>query len=272
MSSVNTLLELLHVAPSADTAVILPEAGIRVTYGSLREQVLAMADALAAAGIEPGHRVAIVLPNGLPAIVAFLAASVAGTAAPLNSGYRQEEFSFYLEDTAAKVLLCPPDGADEARKAAAGKVPVLCSAHGRKRFCAPSRTRPATAAQAPSPQASDIALVLHTSGSTGRPKRVPIRHGNLAASASNIVKTYALSAGRCFSLRDAALPCARLGGVHAVDVPLRRRRGGSGKDSVRSRFGGWCATTASLGTPPCQPFISFCSLERAANGRPASKD
>ena len=124
VSNVNTLLELLQVAPDRDTAAILPESGIRVTYGSLREQVLTMADALAAAGIERGHRVAIVLPNGLPSIVSFLAASIAGTAAPLNSGYRQEEFSFYLEDTAARVLLCPPDGAEEARKAAAGKVPV----------------------------------------------------------------------------------------------------------------------------------------------------
>ncbi len=70
-----------------------------------------MADALAALGISPGDRVATVLPNGLPAIVSFLAASIAGTAAPLNPGYRQDEFSFFLEDTSAKILLCPPDGA-----------------------------------------------------------------------------------------------------------------------------------------------------------------
>jgi hypothetical protein len=31
------------------------------------------------------------LPNGLPAIVSFLAASMAGTVAPLNPGYREEE-------------------------------------------------------------------------------------------------------------------------------------------------------------------------------------
>ncbi len=43
---------------------------------------------------------------------------MAGTAAPLNPGYKEEEFRFYLEDTNAKVLLLPPDGLDEARKAA----------------------------------------------------------------------------------------------------------------------------------------------------------
>ena len=66
------------------TAVILPEAVIRVSYDKLREQVMTMAGALAAAGVRPGDRVATVMTNGLPAIVSFLAASIAGTAAPVR--------------------------------------------------------------------------------------------------------------------------------------------------------------------------------------------
>src|SRR5713226_5677697 len=151
-----------------------------------------MADALAAAGISRGDRVATVLPNGLPAIVSFLAASIAGTAAPLNPGYRQDEFSFYLEDTAARVLLCPPDGAADARRAAEGRVPVYSLQMDDTGFVrildVPGGRRSAVA-----PPPGDVALVLHTSGSTGRPKRVPIQHSNLAVSARNIVNTYALS-------------------------------------------------------------------------------
>src|ERR1043166_176 len=105
MSAPETLLELLSVAPAERTAVVLPELGIRVTYGELREQVMAMAAALAALGITRQDRVATVLPNGLPTIVTFLAASIAGTAAPLNPGYRQEEFSFYLEDNSARIQI-----------------------------------------------------------------------------------------------------------------------------------------------------------------------
>src|ERR1700688_4377769 len=116
MPSISTVAELLRDAPPENTAVILPESGIRVTYKELCDQVMAMADSLAGIGVGRGDRVATVLPNGLPAIVTFLAASIAGTAAPLNSGYRRDEFKFYLEDTAARVLLCPADGADEARK------------------------------------------------------------------------------------------------------------------------------------------------------------
>src|ERR1700722_12601713 len=118
MSNSNTLLETIGAAPGEKPAIVLPEAGISVTYRQLRDQVTAMADALASLGINRGDRVATYLPNGLPAIVSFLAASVAGTAAPLNPGYREDEVVFYLEDTAAKVLLLPPDGAEGARKAA----------------------------------------------------------------------------------------------------------------------------------------------------------
>src|SRR5438445_10996825 len=79
---------------------------------------MGMSESLAAMGIGRGDRVANVLPNGLPTIVAFLAGSIAGTAAPLNPAYRYDEFCFYLEDTSAKVLLAPPDGAEDPRRAA----------------------------------------------------------------------------------------------------------------------------------------------------------
>ena len=191
LKSVDTLLDVLHFADS-HTAVIVPELGIRVSYDSLRQQVLAMADALATAGIRRGDRVAIVLPNGLPAIVSFLAASIAGTAAPLNPAYPYEEFFFFLEDTAARLLICPPTGAEEARSAAADRnIPVFSvemSDQGTVRLLNAPKGISATA-----PSADDVALVLHTSGSTGRPKRVPLRHFNLAVSSANIANTYALS-------------------------------------------------------------------------------
>src|SRR5437588_7146376 len=191
LKSVDTLLDVLHFADS-HTAVIVPELGIRVSYDSLRQQVLAMADALAAAGIRRGDRVAIVLPNGLPAIVSFLAASIAGTAAPLNPAYPYEEFLFFLEDTAARLLICPPTGAEEARSAAADRnIPVFSVEMSDQGTVCLLNAPKGISATAPS--ADDVALVLHTSGSTGRPKRVPLRHFNLAVSSANIANTYALS-------------------------------------------------------------------------------
>ncbi|MFZ0758613.1 MAG: AMP-binding protein [Candidatus Sulfotelmatobacter sp.] len=191
LKSVATLLDVLHFADS-HAAIAVPELEIVVTYDSLRQQVLAMAGALASAGVRRGDRVAIAMPNGLPAIVSFLAASIAGTAAPLNPAYPYEEFLFFLRDTDARVLLCPPSGVPFALSAATDlHIPILPAGMTDKGVVhlidAPS------GAKAPEPSAEDIALVLHTSGSTGRPKRVPLRHFNLAVSAATIAGTYALS-------------------------------------------------------------------------------
>jgi len=203
-----TLLELLNKAPGSSTAIILPESGVRLTYNSLREQVAAAADIFTSAGIEPGYRVAMALPNGLETIVCFLAASIAGTAAPLNAAYRHDEFAFYLEDTDAKLLILPPDGADEARRAAAEKnVPIMMTSveGGEVRFSPSPAGRTAGA-----PRPDDIALILHTSGTTGRPKRVPLRHRNMAVSAENIANTYKLTAS------DVALTVMPLFHVHGL--------------------------------------------------------
>ena len=193
LKSVDTLLDVLHFADS-HTAIIVPELNLHVTYDSLRRQVLEMANALASAGIRRGDAVAIALANGLPAIVAFLAASIAGKAAPLNPAYPYEEFHFFLGDTDARVLICPPVGGEFARTAAADrKIPVMSvemDERGNVRLAGAP-----TGVKATEPTADDTALVLHTSGSTGRPKRVPLRHFNLAVSSANIANTYALSEG-----------------------------------------------------------------------------
>jgi acyl-CoA synthetase (AMP-forming)/AMP-acid ligase II len=186
-----TLSGLFASVPATETAIIIPEQNLRVTYGQLREQVAALAETLAAVGVGRGDRVGMALPNGLPTIVAFLAASEVGTAAPLNPAYKEEEFRFYLEDTNARVLLLPPDGADDARRAAGEKVPVFAvemNASGQVSLAgAPGRK------SIEPPGVNDVALILHTSGSTGRPKRVPLSHLNLSISARNVARSYALS-------------------------------------------------------------------------------
>jgi acyl-CoA synthetase (AMP-forming)/AMP-acid ligase II len=188
----DSLASLLQAAPADSTAVVIPEMETSITYESLRQQVMSMAESLAGAGIHPGDRVASVLPNSLATIVGFLAGSIAGTAAPLNPAYRYEEFCFYLEDTAARLLLCPVEGAEDARRAAKQLgIPVFSvatSSQGTVSIVDAPKSAPVS-----SPSPDDIALVLHTSGSTGRPKRVPLKHRNLAVSCANVVSTYALS-------------------------------------------------------------------------------
>jgi acyl-CoA synthetase (AMP-forming)/AMP-acid ligase II len=268
MAAPNTLAALLYAAPGDRTAVILPESGIRISYDKFREQVMTMADSLAALGIGPGDRVATVLPNGLPAIVSFLAASIAGTAAPLNPGYRHDEFAFFLDDTSAKILLCPPDGAADARKAAEGKVPVYSldmDSTGFVRIVDAPNGR-----NSPAPAPDDIALVLHTSGSTGRPKRVPIRHRNIAASAINIVQHYALAPD------DVALCAMPLFHVHGLVASTISTLLSGGTIVVPSKFNplSFWRTVRDCGVTwySAVPTIHQLLLARAGNERPAGSE
>lgn len=268
MSTSDTLLELIGAAPGDSTAIVLPEAGIHVTYQQLRDQVAAMADALAALGIRRGDRVSTVFPNGLPAIVSFLAASVAGTAAPLNPGYREEEIGFYLEDTNAKLVLCPA-GAEAALKSAAAKgiptYPVGMDSAGCVRIAEAPNSRTASA---PSP--GDIALVLHTSGSTGRPKRVPITHGNISASMRNIVTHYRLSPA------DVSLCVMPLFHVHGLVASTLSTLLSGGTVVVPAKFSplSFWRTVRETGATwySAVPTIHNMLVARAGEGRPAGAE
>ena len=274
MSNPNTLLELIQVhgqdpASKGHTAILLPETGTKVSYEMLCKQVIEMADALASIGVERGDRVATVLPNGLPAIVSFIAASVAGTAAPLNPGYREDEFNFYLEDTNAKVLLVPVDGAADARKAAeARKIPVYGLETDESGYCrivgAPSGKK------ASLPSGDDIALVLHTSGSTGRPKRVPIMHRNLTASTKNIVAHYSLTD------KDVSLCVMPLFHVHGLVASTMSTLLSGGTVVVPSKFNAlsfWRTVRDSGATwYSAVPTIHNLLLSRAGDERPAGAE
>jgi acyl-CoA synthetase (AMP-forming)/AMP-acid ligase II len=264
-----TLLELIQVAPPSATAAILPESGICISYKSLCDQVIEMANLLAGIGIARGDRVATVLPNGLPGIVSFIAASVAGTAAPLNPGYREEEFRFYLEDTAARLLLCPLDSAAGARKAAESLgVPVYALETDPAGFVRIADAPNGKTATAPSPD--DVALVLHTSGSTGRPKRVPILHRNITASSCNIVAHYALTPD------DVSLCVMPLFHVHGLVASTLSTLLSGGTVVVPGKFNPlsfWRTVRDTRATwYSAVPTIHNLLLSRAGNQRPAGAE
>lgn len=135
----------------------------------------------------------MVLPQGPVPAVAFLAVACAATAAPLNPGYLEKEFAFYLEDLQARALILMKGQPSPARDAAhARNIPILelaLRADGTfdvlGEASAPA-TSPGLAAS------DDVALILHTSGTTSRPKMVPLTHRNLCASATHIAGTLKL--------------------------------------------------------------------------------
>lgn len=227
-----TLLDVLMNTRNDQHMAIVAQSGPTLTYHQLRDEVTRAAEYLSSCGVRPGERVAMVYPNSAEAIVLFLAAAIAGTAAPLNPGYKREEFAFYLEDTQARALLVPPGGFQAAREALpAGGIVIEAGFDGGGTLQLESVSpTPSLRSTLTDPQDDDVALVLHTSGTTSRPKMVPLRHRNLAASVANIIPAYRLTE------EDVSLCVMPLFHVHGLVASTLSTLGSGGTVIVPQRF------------------------------------
>ena len=77
-----TLLDVLNAGHDQHVAIVA-QSGLTLTYRQLRDEVMRAAEHLASCGVRTGERVALIYPNSAEAIVLFLAAAVAGFAAPV---------------------------------------------------------------------------------------------------------------------------------------------------------------------------------------------
>jgi len=176
-----------------------------LTYGALLDAINQVVAKLNAMGVGRNDRVAIALPNGPEMAVAFLAIAAGATCAPLNPGYRQSEYDFYLSDLEAKALIYQSGVAGPAVEVAQKKgiplvelSPITEAAAGLFQLTGGEGKSPAMAGIAPP---EDVALVLHTSGTTSRPKMVPLTGNNLCTSAQNIRATLNLvESDRCLNV------------------------------------------------------------------------
>ena len=195
------LIDLLGAGRGDAPAIGAPSRSA-LCHGELQAQMRAVGAQLRGAGVGVEDRVAIVLDNGPAMAAAFVCMAPWCATAPLNPGYKADEFDFYLGDLDARALVVEENATSPAIDVAAARgVSVLrvrsdaAAAAGAIDFAdvpqSPAKPRPASA----------LALILHTSGTTSRPKMVPLSQGNLVASARNIVATLRLvPEDRCLNI------------------------------------------------------------------------
>jgi oxalate---CoA ligase len=178
-----------------------------LSYGELKKLVDDTLATLNGVGIGRDDRLAMVVPNGPEMATSFIAVASGTTSAPLNPGYRAEEFEFYLDDLKPKAVIVQ-QGMDSPVRAVAQKlgVPVIeliLAADGPAGLFTldASALKPAKAVKTGPSRGIEAALVLHTSGTTARPKIVPLSAANLAASARHIGGALALKPkDRCLNI------------------------------------------------------------------------
>jgi len=158
------------------------------TYAQFDDAAARVATLLRQAGIEPGDRVGVMLPNGPAFAAAFYGILYAGAVAvPMNPLLKAPEIEFYLANTTAKALFAPPAFAGEARAGAeaAGAGCWVVDDAGLVALIDGLSAQPVPVERAD----DDTAVVLHTSGTTGKPKGAELTHGGLGRNADVCVRT-----------------------------------------------------------------------------------
>ncbi|HZR24695.1 MAG TPA: long-chain fatty acid--CoA ligase [Vicinamibacterales bacterium] len=212
----------------------------RQTWSDFATRVAKFAGALAAAGVKPGDRVAILSLNSVTYLEFFYAAPSAGAlVVPLNTRLAPPEIVAILNDAGAVALIV-----DETfTPVLPAIVPHLTSV---KTVLTPAMLESAIAAAdaltVDDADAADVYGIFYTGGTTAASKGVMLTHGNIIANAMNVLadvplsrNTVYLHAAPMFHLADCAITFSatlvagthtfvpKFDPVHVIDTIERHR-------------------------------------------------
>ncbi len=221
------LAAIIEGHPADATALVAD--GETVTYGSLRRRVAGVRGALAAAGVAPGDRVALVSGNSPSFVVGLLAALGAGAAVvPLNPLAPPAELARELSAVGPVAAVVGPGA---ALPAGSGLRAVIAAEEQKG-----SMTLAEAEAAPPVPlldrSGSDPAVLMFTSGTAGLPRAAMLTHGNVLA---NIAQIQA-HPGRQVSASDVTLGVLPLFHVFGLTVNLCVALAAGGSVVLMDRF------------------------------------
>ncbi len=154
-----------------------------ISYAELADSVRSVASGFLAAGLRPGDRVGLLLPNTPDFLRAWLGAAAAGlVTVPINPAYKPDEIRYILSDSAAAGLVTVEGRVGDVESVSV-QLPELSA-----RFVTDGHARGWTpfadlsgdtdADWPPDAGPGDPAAIIYTSGTTGRPKGVVLSHRN----------------------------------------------------------------------------------------------
>ena len=169
----------------------------KISYGDLFAGAERHAKALAAAGLQPGDRVAVQVEKSIGALQLYLGTVLAGGVfLPLNTAYTAAEVRYFLSDAEPRVFVCDPAKLETlqavATETGVGRVLTLSAAGAGSLTDLVEEQEPGFEAVARG--RDDLAAILYTSGTTGRSKGAMMTHGNLASNAEVLRESWRFTA------------------------------------------------------------------------------
>jgi long-chain acyl-CoA synthetase len=189
LTHVYALVERAAANGPEHPALVDVTRGTTLTWADLHAAAGIEAERLRAAGVTPGDRVAVLLPNGEAFGVAVFGALRAGAVVvPIGPGAVARELEIILGDATPRVVVA---GAGESAVAAAaagvGAQVLPPPPSGEGAAATGPRAGSADGAREASGDGGEaIALLVYTSGTTGRPRGVRLSHRALLANRAQL--------------------------------------------------------------------------------------
>lgn len=180
--------------------VALVHGNVHVTYQELKEKVNAVAYTMKHTySIQKGDRVALLLMNGVPFVIATYAAlQIGAIVVPLNTKLETQELEYMLRNSKANMLITNEEWWPKVKPIVGHQFVnrIVITADE-----VPSGTTPfhhllkekSRALVQESITETDAAFIMYTSGTTGRPKGALITHFNMIHTCLNYTYCYRLS-------------------------------------------------------------------------------
>lgn len=162
----------------------LPDVGT-VTYDAFVRRAGQFAQALVDLGAVAGDRIAVQVDKSSDVLALYAGCVQAGLVfLPLNPAYTAAEITYFVGNSAAKILVCRPQDA-AALTPIAEQANATCITMGDDQSGAlcelAAKTAPLMGSVSRGPD--DLAAILYTSGTTGRSKGAMLSHKNLLSNA-----------------------------------------------------------------------------------------
>lgn len=185
-----------HADTTPDALAIVahgePGREVRLTYGELRQQVVAMADGLRRNGVKPGDSIGILLDNthAYQAVITILASSLlAAIFVPLNARSVARELADAIKRSGCRFILAAPESEETLIKvrpelnAFSKIILTIASDKADLNFDGLLAQGDSKAGNWPQIEMESVCEIMFTSGTTAAPKAVAIKHSATAATA-----------------------------------------------------------------------------------------